>query len=150
MVLRRMAILLILPLILFTSGCPKDPYTASLQGSADVSQAVSSAIKITSAYYSMGTFNDAQKAQAASYFTIVTNCNMTFRKAVVDVHNAGQTGISAFLPIADSFVVCVRNSAPVVNDPKVSSVLQAVDTAINGISLAVSNAKASTSTTGGK
>lgn len=131
-------LLLVLPLL---SGCPKDPYRASIQGSSDVSQAVHSAIKITTSYYSTGTFNDAQKATAARYFTIVTDCNMTFRKSVVDVHSAGLTSVSAFLPIADGFVVCVKNSAPVVSDPKVSNVLKAVDTAINGISLAVSSAK---------
>lgn len=127
--------------VLLNSGCPKDPYRAAIAGSSDVSQAVSSAIKITASYYSAGTFNDAQKATAARYFTIVTDCNMTFRKSVTDVHNSGQTGAAAFLPIAEGFVSCVKNSAPVVNDPKVSNVLKAVDTAINGISLAISNAK---------
>jgi hypothetical protein len=123
------------------SGCPKDPYRAAIQGSADVSQAVSSGIKVTASYYSSGAFNDSQKATAAKYFTIVIDCNMTFRKAVTDVHNAGQTGAQAFLPIADSFVVCVKNSAPVTADPKVRNVLQAVDTAIQGISVAVASAK---------
>ena len=121
------------------AGCPKDPYRAAIQGSDDVSQAVHSAIKITASYYAAGTFNDAQKAAAATYFTIVTDCNMTFRKAATGVHNAGQTGVGAFLPIADSFVACAKTS---VSDPKVSNVLKAVDTAINGISLAVQSAKA--------
>jgi len=126
----------------FLSGCPKDPYRAAIAGSDDVSQAVHSAIAITASYYSNGTFNDAQKATAAKYYTIVTDCNMTFRKSVTGVHNSGQTGAAAFLPIADGFVVCVRNSAPVVADPKVANVLKAVDTAIEGISLAVASAKA--------
>jgi len=132
---------LALGLVLLLAGCTNDPYRAAIKGSADVSQAVSSGIKITASYYSSGAFNDSQKATAAKYFTIVTDCNMTFRKAVVDVHNAGQTGASAFLPIADSFVVCVKNSAPVTADPKVKNVLQAVDTAIQGISVAVASAK---------
>lgn len=137
--MKRVALVLLLAV--FVAGCPKDPYRAAIQGSADVSNAVSAAIKITGSYYSGGLFNDAQKATAAKYFTIVTDCNMTFRKSVTDVHNAGQTGVSAFLPIADGFVTCVKNSAPVVDDPKVSGVLKAVDTAINGISLAISSAK---------
>lgn len=127
--------------VLLASGCPKDPYRAAIQGSADVSQAVASGIKITASYYASGAFNDAQKTTAAKYFTIVTDCNMTFRKAVVDVHNAGQVGAQAFLPIADSFVTCVQSSAPVAADPKVSNVLKAVDTAIKGISVAVASAK---------
>src|SRR6266403_271712 len=137
---RLLSLALLFPLILSLSGCPKDPYRAAIQGSADVSNAVSAGIKITSAYYSAGTFNDSQKATAAKYFTIVTDCNMAFRKAVVNVHSMGATGASAFLPIADSFVSCVKNSAPVADDPKVRNVLQAVDTAINGISLAVQSA----------
>ena len=138
---QRVKLLVLLPLILLLGGCPKDPYRAAIQGSDDVSQSIHAAIKITASYYSVGTFNDKQKATAAKYFTIVTDCNMTFRKAVVDVHNAGQTGVQAFLPIADGFVVCVKNSAPVVADPKVENVLKAVDTTINGISLAVQGAK---------
>lgn len=135
-------VVLVLLLAVFVAGCPKDPYRAAIQGSSDVSQAVSSAIKITSSYYSTGVFGDAQKATAAKYFTVVTNCNMSFRKTVTDVHNSGQTGVSAFLPIADSFVNCVKSSAPVSSDPKVENVLKTVDTAINGISLAISAARA--------
>ena len=136
-------VLLVVPLLLLVSGCPlgSDPYRASIKGSSDVSQAVSSAIKITAQYYAVGTFNDGQKATAAKYFTIVTDCNFTFRHAVVDVHNAGQTGVSAFLPIADSFVLCVQNSAPVSADPTVQNVLKATDSAIKGIAVAVASAK---------
>ncbi|SRR5260370_14416835 len=128
--------------VLLLSGCPiNDPYRAAIRGSSDVSQAVSSAIKITASYYNSGTFNDGQKATAARYFTIVTDCNTSFRNSVVTVHHSGQSGVQAFLPIADAFVTCVRNSAPVSADPKVSSVFKAVDTAINSISLAIASAK---------
>jgi hypothetical protein len=137
----RLQTLILLPLLLLLSGCPKDPYRAAMQGSSDVSQAVSSAIKITASYYSAGTFNDSQKATAAKYFTVVTDCNMTFRKAATDAHNAGLTLPAAFLPIADGFVNCVRTSAPLSNDVKVTNVLKAVDTAINGISAAIASAK---------
>lgn len=140
--MKKLAILLLAsPLLLAMAGCPKDPYRAAIQGSADVSQAVSSGIKVTASYYASGAFNDGQKATAAKYFTIVTDCNMTFRKAVTDVHNAGQTGVQAFLPIADSFVTCVKTSAPVTNDQKVLNVLNATDTAIKGIEVAISSAK---------
>lgn len=128
-------------LVLLVAGCPRDAYRAAIQGSDDVSQAVHSAIKITGEYYSSGTFNDAQKATAAKYFTIVTDCNMSFRKAVMGAHNSGQTGAQAFLPIADSFVVCVKNAAPVATDQKLSDVLKLIDVSINGISLAISSAK---------
>ena len=134
-------IIAVLGLAVLLAGCVKDPYRAAIQGSSDVSAAVSSGIKITASYYSTGVFNDAQKAIAAKYFTIVTDCNMSFRKSVVDVHNAGQTGAQAFLPIADSFVACVKNSAPVTADAKVQNVLNAVDVAIKGVEVAVASAK---------
>src|SRR6266478_2356753 len=139
--LSRSTTLLLLLLLLFLSGCPKDAYRASVQGSADVSQAVSSAIKITTAYYANGTINDGAKATVAKYLTIVTDCNMTFRKAVVDTHNAGQIGAGAFLPIANSFVTCAQGSAPVIGNVAVQNYLKAVETAINGIALAVQSAK---------
>jgi hypothetical protein len=138
---RFQTILVLVLLVLLLVGCTTDPYRAAIQGSSDVSQAVSSAIKITASYYSAGTFNDAQKATAAKYFTIVTDCNIAFRKSVVSVHNEGHTGMSAFLPIADSFVSCVKNSAPVSADAKVASVFKAIDSAINGVSLAIASAK---------
>ena len=126
---------------LLLAGCTSDPYRAAIKGSSDVSQAVSSAIKITASYYSAGTFNDAQKATAAAVFTVVTDCNMTFRKAVVGVHNAGQTSVAAFLPIADAFVVCTQRAPQVQNDVKLKAALQAVDSAIQGVRLAISSAK---------
>jgi len=104
-------------------------------------QAVSSAVKITASYYGAGTINDLKKAQVANVLENVTNCNMTFRKAVVDAHNAGLTGVESFLPIADSFVHCAQMTPSVMSDPSAMNILKAVDTAINGVRLAVSNAK---------
>jgi len=128
--------------VLLLAGCPvTDPYRAAIQGSSDVGQAVSSAIKITASYYNTGVFGDAQKATAAKYFTIVTDCNTSFRKTVVAVHSEGHKGAEAFLPIAESFVTCVKNSAPVSADPKVASVFKAIDTAINSVSLAIASVK---------
>ncbi len=140
--LRRIQIVLLLvTLTPLLSGCPKDPYRASIQGSADVSSAVSSAVKITASYYSAGTINDAKKAQVASVLNTVTDCNITFRKAVTDVHNAGQTGVAAFLPVADSFVHCAQISPQAKADVTMSNILKAVDTAINGVEVAVASAK---------
>jgi hypothetical protein len=135
---------LLLPVVALCTmavGCPKDPYRASIQGSSDVSQAVSSAVKITASYYSAGTINDAKKAQVATVLNTVTDCNMTFRKAVTDVHNTGQTGVSAFLPVADSFVHCAQLSPQMKADPTAFNILKAVDTAINGVEVAVASAK---------
>lgn len=138
---RHISVILVLMAALWLSGCPKDPYRAAIQGSADVSQAVSSAINITASYYTAGTINDAKKAQVAAVLDTVTSCNMTFRKAVTDLHNAGQTGVSAFLPVADSFVHCAQLSPQVKADPTAANILKAVDSAINGVEVAVANAK---------
>lgn len=44
--MKKLAILLLAsPFLLAMAGCPKDPYRAAIQGSADVSQAVSAGIK---------------------------------------------------------------------------------------------------------
>jgi hypothetical protein len=137
----RRKLLVLLPLVLLLSGCPKDPYRASLQGSADVSQAVSSAIKISVSYYGTGKLNDVKKNQIASVLNTVTDCNMTFRRAVVDAHNAGLTGATSFLPIADSFVHCAEMTPQVKQDPNVFNILKAVDTAIRGVGLAVASSK---------
>ena len=126
---------------LLLAGCTQDPYRAAIKASSDVSQAVSSAIKITASYYSAGTINDAKKAQVAGILNIVTDCNMSFRKSVVATHTAGQTGITAFLPIANSFVQCAQISPQVMTDPTASNILKAVDTAIHGVSVAIANAK---------
>src|SRR4029077_19071350 len=109
--------LAVLALAVMLSGCTSDPYSASIKGSSDVSQAVSSAIKRTASYYSTGKLNDQKKATVAGVLNTVTDCNMTFRKAVVDTHNAGQIGGSAYLSIADSFVRCAQISPQAMADP---------------------------------
>lgn len=139
---RRLAsLILVLTLAFLSAGCPKDPYNASVKGSADVAQAVSSAVKITASYYSTGKLNDQKKAAIAGVLNTVTDCNMIFRKAATDAHNAGQIGVAAFLPIADSFVHCAQISPQVLADPSVANILKAVDTSINGVSLVVASAK---------
>jgi hypothetical protein len=133
--------LIVFALCLAVVGCTTDPYTAAIKGSADVSQAVSSAVKITASYYTSGKLSDAKKSQIGSVLNVVTDCNTTFRKAVVDAHKAGQTGVTAFFPIANSFVVCAQMTPQIKSDPEAMNILKAVDTAVNGVSLAVSNAK---------
>lgn len=139
---RKLMLLLLLPLLLLLSGCPKDPYRASIQGSKDVADGVAAAIKITASYYSAGTIDDAKKSQVANFLSVVTDCNIKFRVAVTAVHNSGAVGVQAFLPVADSFVTCAEAQRSVMSDPKIYNILKAVDTAINGVSLAVASAKA--------
>lgn len=134
-------------LVLQSSGCPKDPYTASLKASDDVSNAVHSAIKVATQYYSTGKLTDSEKAAVAGYLNTVTDANMTFRHNVVAAHTAGAVGNTQYLQIAQAFV----NAVP--TDPlafqyksadaqkEFTTVLGAIKTLLNGISLTISNAK---------
>lgn len=123
-------------------GCPKDPYRAALQGSDGVSNGVHEAIVTIGNLYSQGVASDSYKVAAARYLDGITDCNMIFRKTVVQTHNAGQTGAAAFLPIANAFVTCTEKQVP--PSGPADNVLKVVETAINGISLAIQNAKGGT------
>jgi len=144
---RRLAILSVV-LALALSGCPKDPYRAAIQGSDDVSQAVSAAIPFLAQYYSAGKLNDAEKAQAAGYLQSVTQANQTFRHAVVAAHTSGVKGNAAYVALAQAFV----NSVP--TDPRAfnyksadaqtqfNTVLGAVKAALDAIVVLIQNGKA--------
>jgi hypothetical protein len=140
-------VLLLLPLLLLSSGCPKDPYTAAIKASDDVANAVHAAITVATDYYGTGKLSDGEKAQVANYLNLVTDSNMKFRHDVVAAHTQGATVPAIYLQFAQAFV----NSVP--TDPlafqyksvdaqdKFKSVLGAVKTAINAISLMISGAK---------
>lgn len=128
-------------------GCPKDPYRAALQGSDDVASAVHAAIDITAAYYSTNKLTDAEKAMVASYLNNVTDSNMKFRHGVVTAHDSGVTGNAAYLALAQDFVNAVPTDPTAFRyqsaaaQQEFSVVLGAVKAALNGISLAVQQAK---------
>lgn len=147
MVRRLLTLVVLLPLILLNSGCPKDPYRASLSGSAKVSDAVAEAVKVATQYYGTGKLDDSEKAVVADYLTTVTNGNMKFRHGVEDLHAAGVVGAAQYIGLAQAFV----NSVP--TDPlafhyksadaqqKFSIVLGAVKTALNLIQTTIAQAK---------
>ncbi len=120
-------------------GCPKDPYRAAIKGSDDVSNGVHSAVVAIGKLYSQGVADDNYKAGASFYLNVITDCNMGFRKSVVDAHKSGAIGAQSYLPLADAFVSCGRRVVP----PKGpgQNYLQAVDTSINAIELAVASSK---------
>lgn len=139
---RQLQSLLLLPLLLLLSGCPKDPYRAALQGSDGVANGVHSSVLTISQLYSKGVASDSYKAEAAKYLDAITDCNMSFRKAVVSAHTSGQKGVPAYLLVADSFVKCTQQAVPpTASNADLSNALKAVDAAISGVSLAISNAK---------
>jgi hypothetical protein len=142
MVRHRRLALALLPLVLLLSGCPKDPYTAAMAGSKDVSDAISAAIPVVHQLEVDKLITSAQQSDVLGYLTKVTEANQTFRTTVKQVHttNAGN-GPAQYLNAADVFVNAVKNQT-VVNVPaKLQPYLTAIDTAIKGIEIAISNAK---------
>jgi len=130
------------------SGCPHDPYRASLLGSDDVSASVHAAIGITSSYYGDGLVDDNEKKVVATYLNTVTDANMDFRKCAVGAHTAGSLGQTPFLGCATAFVQQASATDPASFGFKnakaqttLKTYLQAITTAIKGISLAIQSAK---------
>jgi hypothetical protein len=129
------------------AGCPKDPYRASLSGSAKVADAVAEAVKVSTQYYGTGKINDQEKATIAGYLDKVTDANMKFRHGAEDLHQAGVTGKTEYLGLAQAFI----NAVP--TDPlafqyksadsqkKFAEVLGTVKTALNLIQLTLQQAK---------
>lgn len=142
-----LGLVLVLALASMGVGCPKDPYRASLSGSAKVADAVHEAVTAEIEYYGMGKLTDEEKLFVAGYLTAITNSNMKFRHDATDLHNRDVVGKAAYLDLAQVFV----NAVP--TDPlafgyknpdaqkKFNTVLGAVKTAINLVSLTVQNAK---------
>lgn len=147
MVRRVTAVLVLLPLVLSLSGCPKDPYRACLSGSAKVADAVHEVVTAEIQYYGMGKLSDEEKQVTANYLNTVTDANMKFRHGAEDLHNRGVVGKAEYLALAQTFV----NSVP--TDPlafgyknpdaqkKFNTVLGTVKTALNLISVTVQSAK---------
>lgn len=140
--LKHLLLPLVVAAVVFTTaGCPKDPYMAAIKGSDDVAEGVHQSVATIGKLYSEGApgVDDAYKVSAGHYLDVITDCNMGFRKSVVTAHNSGLVAKQAFLPIADSFVTCTQKALP--PGGATQSALKAVDSAIKGISLAISNAK---------
>lgn len=129
----------VLALALTFIGCPKDPYSAAIKGSDDVAEGVHQSVVAVGKLYSQGTVDDAYKVTAGHYLDVVTDCNMSFRKSAVTAHAAGQVGVQAYLPLADSFVQCTQKAIKPTGTAQ--NILHALDTAINGVSAAIANAK---------
>lgn len=148
--IRLVTVVPLLALVLLLNNafvCTKDPYHASLSGSAKVSDAVAEAIKVSTQYYGTGKLDDVEKANIANYLTVVTNGNMEFRHGVEVLHTKGVVGASEYIGLAQAFV----NAVP--TDPltfhyksdeaqkKFAIVLGSVKTALNLIQVTVQQAK---------
>lgn len=141
---KRRTLLLLPLLILVTSGfggCPKDPYTASMAGSKNLSDAVSDALTIIPLLEADKLITQAQEKDVLGYLGKITVANQTFRNTAKTLHQGGTTGVTAYLSAADLFVKDVQNQQLVNMPPKLQPYLTAIDAAIKGVEIAVSNAK---------
>ena len=148
--LRRLtAIALVLPLVLLLSGCPKDPYVASMAASSDVSNVVADAISITSQLQADNLITNQEVAGIASYLGSITTLNQTFRNSVKQIHSSGVTGKAQYLAAAQTFVTNATNTETlqalrIVNpaaQKKVQIFVRAINTALTGIQTAINQAK---------
>ena len=135
--------LLLIPIILFLSGCPgsKDPYTASMQASLQVSDAVAQAIPIVQQLQTNNLITAAEAHTVYGYLDSVTTGNGVFRHTAQAAHAAGNKTAAPYLAAASTFVQGV-NSAQVLaaihitnpdSQKKVLLYLEAVQTVLNGI-----------------
>jgi hypothetical protein len=137
--------------VLLTAGCPKDPYTAAMAASLDVSNGVNDGLKVIAQLRQDGLITQAELADYAGYLGSVTTLNGTFRTSVKQVHAGGATTKAAYVAAADTFVTNANNPAILaalhIANPqaqaKVQTFMTAIKTALDGIQTAINAAKGS-------
>ena len=145
--MRRFVIILLAAVSL--AGCPvsKDPYTASMQASLSVSDAVSQAIPIVQQLRDADLITSAEAHLVFSYLQSATTGNQVFRSAVKSLHASGNNTAAAYIAAADTFVKGINSTEVLgqihISNPasqnKVMLYLRAVDTVLNGIETAIQN-----------
>jgi hypothetical protein len=130
-------------------ACSKDPYTASMAASLDVSNGVNDGLTVLSELRKGNLITQAEVADYAGYLGSLTTLNGTFRTSVRQIHASGQTGKAAYLAAAQVFVSNANSpqvlTALHVSNPaaqaKVETFMRAIATAITGIQTAINAAK---------
>lgn len=143
-------LLLLAPLVLLTSGCPKDPYTAAMAASLDISNGVNDGLTVITQLQQDKLLTQTEVSSIANYLSILTTLNGQFRTTVKSIHSANASSTkAAYIPAAQAFVTAASNpqvlSAIHVVNPiaqaKVQAFMTAINTALNGIQLAINSAK---------
>jgi len=133
------------------AACKDDAYTAAAKASADVSGAVGVAITATSDLYAQKLITQAEKNAVATVLLNVTDANTQFRVQVKALHANPVTTKAQYLTAASSFVqsaqVLLASGDLHVKDPaaqaKLTTVLNAIQTGLDGIATAITAAKGS-------
>lgn len=136
-------------LLLSMSSCSRDPYTASMAASLDISNGVNDALTTLTALRQSDLITQAEMAQYATYLGNLTTLNGVFRTSVKTIHSNAAAPKSAYIAAASTFVVNANNptvlaALHVVNpqaQAKVQTFMLAISTALNGIQVAISQAK---------
>lgn len=146
---------ILVPLLLAAQGCKDDAYTACAKASADISSTVKTGIDTVQTLYTAPAASDIRidKAERDGVLAILgnlTDLNIQFRSQVRALHAHGVTGKMDYLRVADGFVssgqallqsgaLHVKNQAA---QDRLNTIFETVKVALNGIALAVQNAKA--------
>lgn len=130
-------------------GCPKnqDPYTASMQASLQVSDAVAQAIPIVQQLQTNNLITPQEAHTVYSYLDSVTTGNGVFRQTAQSLHAAHSTTAGAYITAAQTFVLGVNSPNVLaslhISNPqsqqKVMLYLQAISTVLNGIQTVINN-----------
>lgn len=140
---------LLLAVAVFSSGCPKDPYAASMQASLNVSNGVGDGLTVLAELQKDALVSAPEVVSIAGYLGNLTTLNTSFRNSARQIHASGQTGKAAYLAAAQTLVTNA-NSAEVlaavrVSNPaaqaKVQTFLLTIKSALDGIQLEINKAK---------
>ena len=132
------------------AGCSKDPYTAAMQASLNISNGVNDGITAITQLVQDKLITPQETAAIAGYLGNLTVLNGKFRTSCKSVHAANPASPkAAYIPLAEAFVTAANdptflNAVHVVNptaQEKVQAVLTGINTALNGIQLAINAAK---------
>lgn len=146
---RSLAIFLALAVILsFSTGCD-DAYRAAAKGSDDVSSAVDKAIKGTAELYSQQLIDKNEKDAVAHVLDKITDANIEFRGNVKKIHANATATKADYIAAASGFVQSGRtllangdlNVKNTDAKKKLDAWLQAIQTGLDGVSLAIQQAK---------
>jgi len=147
---RRFSVLVFATMLLLglASGCAKDPYTAAMAASLDVSNVVSDGLVVLTELKKDVLITQPEVATFAGYLGSVTTLNGTFRTSVKAIHASGTSGKAAYIAAAQVFVTAADDpkvlAAVHVSNPaaqaKVDNIVKGIQTALTGIQTAINSA----------
>lgn len=150
---RQLGLVAILISVAITAqGCQDDTYTACAKATKDISDTVKTGIDVVQTLYTSTSdihIDKAERDGALGVLSNLTDLNIEFRSQVKTLH-ANPTAIKAdYLRMASSFVssaqgLLASGALHVKNEKaqtRLNTVFETIKTALNGVTLAIQNAK---------